>query len=962
MVLTNSQNKLVQAIQNRASLTPEQIKNYIQELVPTIDTRNFKYEGHSILHLAAEFDRVDIIAYVFNNFPEVDKELKDGKHEDTLLHTATVNTSRQTIEYLISQKINLDAKDKEGFTALHLAIDKDDIYIDAAKLLLNTLSNDYKGKIIEIGKFYLYQKGNFEKALLCFDSVLSSDPNHVDTLESKGITLYFQGQYKQANYCFDKVLAVNPNHPAAWRYKGHAYYAQELLSQALSCYENAIEAITKEQGAIQDKPDKRKPDTAFSKGLIFFCQKDFNNAEKEFEKILNDNPNHLEASQGMALILLKNNNKNAAEKLQNEVDNINIAALKSKAKQVKYYVDYGDMLMAIGERDRAKEVYSKAQELWPNYNLLNKRLQALESSKQQKWWHFNSEARQISHPAPGKPYILIPARQDDIEKVCAHYSHHPVPGMDITNIEIIYNPVIEKAFKLRLKALQQRAKNPAFNVDWKETETKEEEKAREKGDAQRLKLLEQQRNQRNAWRIPVNNIYEELAKPYVDKKYPDVKLLPLWHGTKQESLKSLFSTGYANLGTTDTGYFGKGIYSAYEAEYSYNVYSKKSGVLIFNWVASYKAYPIVHYYNNDNQNPDKKYDKTKQMYEGKSNYSKFDAHFVPVVPKDPNMENELDYFPPIPLNNSIYDYKYTEMVVFESAQCLPRYLVRLQSNTTSSRYNLFSNKLNRVTSLYEAAYYIYKEFLSKPYTLQTNKTDWEYKYDGITIPRPNHGLAHTLRKVFYVPYVIEYYLEHQSSLERPSLTAEAKQILLASRFEVQLELLFSVVGRENETSWDKDKDAYERFAQTSNKAFKDYIERKKICLQYFYNVDKAIMDHIKAIKQTCHCIDLIRCLTDNEINQKGGVKDTIIKYVGENNYNSLIGLAYHCLVSTGNRVLDFPKKHEYNHELFIKASRNVLECVQLIQQGIEAWRNDSCVSINKSEYDATSLKLYSLRR
>ena len=40
--------------------------------------------------------------------------------------------------------------------------------------------------------------------------------------------------------------------------------------------------------------------------------------------------------------------------------------------------------------------------------------------------------------------------------------------------------------------------------------------------------------------------------------------------------------------TTDSGFFGKGLYSTLEAEYAFNVYNK--GAMVLNWVAVYSAY------------------------------------------------------------------------------------------------------------------------------------------------------------------------------------------------------------------------------------------------------------------------------------------------------------------------------------------------------------------------------------
>lgn len=77
----------------------------------------------------------------------------------------------------------------------------------------------------------------------------------------------------------------------------------------------------------------------------------------------------------------------------------------------------------------------------------------------------------------------------------------------------------------------------------------------------------------SAWRGEVNNQLTQMTASFEDKDYPAVKLLPLWYGTNPEVLSSLFKTGYANLATTDSGFFGKGLYSAYEADYAYRAYS-----------------------------------------------------------------------------------------------------------------------------------------------------------------------------------------------------------------------------------------------------------------------------------------------------------------------------------------------------------------------------------------------------
>ncbi len=238
-------------------------------------------------------------------------------------------------------------------------------------------------------------------------------------------------------------------------------------------------------------------------------------------------------------------------------------------------------------------------------------------------------------------YTLRPALGEDIQKVIDFYQHHPVPDYEIQHIEVINNPEQKQAFISQMGRLQQRDKNPAFIPDW---------------------LTERIGTDDHSWRTTVYDLFEDLTKLHIDLNYPSVKLLPLWHGTKSTILDSLFKTGYANLAVTDPGFFGKGIYGAHEAEYAYRVYAskyKQDSALILNWTAIFSAYPVI-------------YDDMIKL-DGKGNYANHDAHFIPVVPRNLHNPNEDVYYP----TKHYEPHQYTEVVVFESAACLPRYLVHL---------------------------------------------------------------------------------------------------------------------------------------------------------------------------------------------------------------------------------------------------------------------------------------------
>lgn len=275
-------------------------------------------------------------------------------------------------------------------------------------------------------------------------------------------------------------------------------------------------------------------------------------------------------------------------------------------------------------------------------------------------WHFDPETK-AQRPANTNVYKLVEATDKDKRKVIQFYEHHPISGYEIGSVQVIYNPNMNHKFQLHLHELQQHDNNLAFKAKWST------------GQESKYDLVEDQ--EKIAWRTKVHQQFIDLARPYQDSDYPAVNLLPMWHGTKAEVVDSICRTGYAALATTDCGFFGRGIYGAYEAEYSYRVYAKKTGALILNWTATFSAYPVI---DGDMKKFVMINSEGKEVSIG--NYSNYDAHFAPVVPANPLNLNETIYYPTKPNQLHIY----TELVVFQKAACLPRYLVQLQPTLLKS--------------------------------------------------------------------------------------------------------------------------------------------------------------------------------------------------------------------------------------------------------------------------------------
>jgi tetratricopeptide (TPR) repeat protein len=647
----------------------------------------------------------------------------------------------------------------------------------------------------------------------------------------------------------------------------------------------------------------------YNNGFALFCQKLFIEALNEFEKALVIDPVFVFALQGKAAAFFYFEKPIDAFALLQQVDLLEQTLPNDKRTEL--WCKYGDMLLTIDRRQFAKEAFEKALSISSGFPYAEMRLKKINSYLFERSWHFDATVKEKLILDKTKEYELIPASPADIRKVITFYQHHPVPGKDIGRIEIIYNSNMNRMFVGELQLLQQRLHQK--NEDGKEifAPTWDQET-----DPQ--------------WRKTIANLYHEMSSFYIDPDYPDVKLLPLWHGTNPDFLKSLFQAGYANLATTDKGFFGKGIYSTHEAEYADRVYSK--GALILNWVASFSAYPTIFT------------DKDKLI--GGANYRNYDAHFVPVVPKHQDNPNEVVYYPTHP-NQA---YKYIEMVVFNPSQCMPRYLVTLQKDLTKSivsscPYSFFN--AHAITSpattinLTEATQHVYQHYLSKPYTLKTSTMDWEYSYGGTTIQRPNHGLAHTMRTVSYVPYVVQYYLEHNED----KISPENKAILQANIPYIQLALLFFVVGRENDIGSHEDAVAYRRFRESSAAAFEAFVRDKPLNDEQRRIYKEAISTDsglqvgktICNILRICHDLDTMRCLGADIYKL---VCASMYPYIGKSNCDKLVNLVFNCLIKTGDRIHGEMPQQAYNGILFIKASQDFGQCAEFINQGIAQWEYD----------------------
>lgn len=93
-----------------------------------------------------------------------------------------------------------------------------------------------------------FNLGNYKKALVLFDQVLSAESFHITALIKKGNILGKFAKYTDAITCYDMVLGVEPQNRLALVNKGLALHYLQRYDDAIVCYDMILE--TKPDSAI----------------------------------------------------------------------------------------------------------------------------------------------------------------------------------------------------------------------------------------------------------------------------------------------------------------------------------------------------------------------------------------------------------------------------------------------------------------------------------------------------------------------------------------------------------------------------------------------------------------------------------------------------------------------------------------------------------------------------------------
>lgn len=274
-------------------------------------------------------------------------------------------------------------------------------------------------------------------------------------------------------------------------------------------------------------------------------------------------------------------------------------------------------------------------------------------------------------------YHLIDGGLDDFSRVFKLYSNSPVKGYEIARIQAIANDKFSDAFKATLSSLDQRSNFPkTYAPTWSY-------------DPSSFDLFEFFSNDSDeeAMRQLTHTHLRQISYPPSGCKH--AKIVWGFHGTKGKALHSICSTNFDNLAKTDGGYFGKGIYQTSSAEYAYRYAQKEvfsnDGILLMSCISFVSAYPIIHHPDIENDAQWNKIEYSEaakkkhwRYHCGGPKFENYDAHYVLVTSED---DIGLTYLPI--RKNQKYDYD--EIVVFNSAQILPRYVITLQPTPMNTK-------------------------------------------------------------------------------------------------------------------------------------------------------------------------------------------------------------------------------------------------------------------------------------
>lgn len=153
----------------------------------------------------------------------------------------------------------------------------------------------------------------------------------------------------------------------------------------------------------------------------------------------------------------------------------------------------------------------------------------------------------------------------------------------------------------------------------------------------------------------------------------------------------------------------------------------------------------------------------------------------------------------------------------------------------------------------------YATHLSKPYT---NTPDF-VNVQGVNINRPNHGLAHSYRKMSLISYVIQYFAKHAKEVGFKTFCAQMSD---REQEIFRIAVIFGTTGRESEDSFSESPRLHSQYRKKSAENFSKFVEQCEITTES--NASHTLIKNIK--HAMCHIQDPnyeVACTRKHPINR-----------------------------------------------------------------------------------------------
>ena len=136
-----------------------------------------------------------------------------------------------------------------------------------------------------------FAKKNYLAALMAYDEVIASDPEHVTSYLNKGNVYARLGRYLDALVCYQTVIGIDKQHKFGYYNSGFAYMQSQQYTKAIASYTEAINI------------DVTFVEAYLSRGNVYMKLEQYEHAKKDYDRVIALLPNrHWQAYYNRAIV------------------------------------------------------------------------------------------------------------------------------------------------------------------------------------------------------------------------------------------------------------------------------------------------------------------------------------------------------------------------------------------------------------------------------------------------------------------------------------------------------------------------------------------------------------------------------------------------------------------------------------------------------------------------------------